>query len=91
MGELATREPRCKGEVGSVAGLELSAWGQGRACVQKTQERRKGSRRGWTGGGEEVCATSELRGEENLPHVCHLPQAVEPRTLRANLIPVGWP
>ena len=49
MGELATWEPRRKGEVGSVAGLELSAWGQGWACVCVcvcvcvcTEDRRRG-------------------------------------------------
>ena len=53
MGELATREPRCKGEVGSVAGLELSAWGQGWACVQKTGEegRKREGLDGWWGRG----------------------------------------
>lgn len=53
------------------------------AGVGVCAEDRRGGKEGGGAGramGEEICATPELRGEETLPHVCHLPQAVEPRT-----------
>ena len=53
--------------------------GVGMCTEDRGEEERKAE--GLDGWWEEVCATLELRGEENLPHVCHLSQAVEPQTL----------
>lgn len=60
------------------AGVKCLGAGVGVSAEDRGEEERKGE--GLDVGGEEICATSELRGEETLPHVCHLPQAVEPRT-----------
>lgn len=57
------------------------------------EDRGEGEGTGWGAGGlwgrGGIRALSELSREQNLPHICpHLPPALEPWSLPANLIPV---